>query len=692
MFSVSLLHSLGVSMTSSTLFPTWREAWCQHEEIVTLFHDAETLLRRRSSGNHKYPVPPESVFARADHAVVAIRDWVHRHSPLAEPPEEAAKAIYDQAWPLLRAAAWPRWLLLERAFLDASNSGDLHFAALLLRTMCEEIDRQHLLDVDRSMFVSFAASTVLEERDRFAKILEGARSSIAPLTRAALDLPSGEDRSERPAGEVELDRVRASLNDYIHPNYGSQVAALYPERTTAAVVLLTAVVAVYRSFFALSWSGQKPRGSSRPVPVQHLSQSRAARDVVSRVLPAARGLLQELEIPSALDWLMQPHGAAMNVLGSPEATALLNTLPNPVKTADLRIAGDGSWSGTAPNALLNRALARRSEFLLTTEFPNGAPSVQETDRWFSFLSRAIELILLVNELKEALFKTQLVRQLAQGNALAIELCLRSLIEHRATVAALPERLTRKWIEAARRLQPGGSLPQSIEDIDNTIAKLLAGRRSSKEPLLPFATREDGKPILASISLPTLIADAFENSPAISKNYDLASAAIHGRIQRGKELLRDRSGSETAHARLMGLNVLDWICNISEQKKYWYPALQIMMSAKHAALQSCKVPSGDSRKTRQVMGEYEGTFKANKDYTGEGTKAAPILFRTHLLYYSATRHFLKQMNIQPTGPSVLDRDDQGCLCDRYTAPTRDWWFAIPNSCVELLLDGIDRENA
>jgi hypothetical protein len=25
-------------------------------------------------------------------------------------------------------------------------------------------------------------------------------------------------------------------------------------------------------------------------------------------------------------------------------------------------------------------------------------------------------------------------------------------------------------------------------------------------------------------------------------------------------------------------------------------------------------------------------------------------------------------------------------------TRDWWFAIPNSCFELLLDGIDGENA
>jgi hypothetical protein len=681
-------------MISSKLFPTWRESWCQHAEIATLFHDAEALLRRRNNGNHKYPVPPESVFPRADDAVVAIRDWVNRNLSLTSgaPPEKAATAIYDRAWPLLRAAAWPRWLLLEYAFRDASNSGDLHFAALLLRTMCEEIERLHLLDVDRLMFVSLAGSTVPQDRDRFAKLLDVARSSIVPLTRAAFDLPSAEDRSERPARNVELDRVRASLNDYVHPNYGSQVVALYPERTTVAVILLTAVVAVYRSFFALSWSEQKLKGSSRPVPTQHLSQSRAARDVVSRVLPGARGLLRELEIPSALDWLTQPHDAAMSALRSPEATALFNTLPDAAKNANLTIAGGGPWNGATPNALLNLALARRSESLLTREFPNGAPPVQEIDRWFSFLSRAIELILLVNEVKEASFKTQLVTQLAQGNALAIELCVRSLIEQRATVAALPDRLTRKWIEAARRFQTGGNLPQSIENMDNTIAKLLAGRRDSKEPLLPFATREDGKPITVSISLPTLIADAFEGAPAISKNYDLASAAIHGRIQRGKDLLRDRLGNETARACVTGLNILDWICNIDEQKKYWHPALQIMMSAKHAALQSRNVASGEGRKARQVMGQYEGGFKANRDYAGEGTKAAPILFRTHLPYYSATRHFLDQMHIQPTGPSVLDRDDQGGLCDRYTAEAREWWFAIPSSCFELLLDGIDGDNA
>lgn len=83
----------------------------------------------------------------------------------------------------------------------------------------------------------------------------------------------------------------------------------------------------------------------------------------------------------------------------------------------MTIAANVRWAGVTLDALLSLALARRSESLITREFPNGAPPVQETKRWFSFLSRSIELILLINEVKEASFKLQLVRQLAQRNAI-----------------------------------------------------------------------------------------------------------------------------------------------------------------------------------------------------------------------------------------------------------------------------------
>jgi hypothetical protein len=667
------------------LFPTWREAWLRSDGTPQLLQEAETLLVRRGNGNHRFPRLSDAALQHAEDAAAAMGLWLQGKGPPAEvgPVDKVARAIYEQAWAVLRPSSWPRWLLLEEAFRDSSETGDLHFAALALRTMCEEIERQRLLDIDQSRFVQLAFSNLPEDQEQFARILESARSSIAPFEMNLLELPNS-SVAGKTCADTELDEARTALNDYVHPNYGSQIVALYPERATAGRILLKAIVAAYRAFFALSWSEQPLKGCSRPVPVQHLSISRAVREVASRVLPNARALVPELEIPSALAWLTEPHDDAMNMLNSPEATKLLNTLPEIVKTANLTIPINGRWAGATPTALLNLALARQSESLLTREFPKGAPPVQDTSRWFSFLSRSIELILLINEVKETTFKSQLVKQLAQRNALGIELCVRSLIEHRATVLVLPTRLGKWWLETAKRFQPGSKLPQSIQELDKTIARVLAGQRNSAEPALPFASREDGQPITVSISLPTLIADAFEETSTLSKRYDLASAVIHGRILRGKDLLKDRSGKEANSACLTGLNVLDWACNSGEQKKYWFPAMQIMMNAKHAAKQVDKLAPKDNRVAHQVMGVYEGKLKRGKDYTGEGTKSTPILFREHLFYYPALHQFLSEMSIEWVGPSPLDHDDHGHLCEIYSGHDRDWWFAIPSSCFQVLM--------
>ena len=45
-----------------------------------------------------------------------------------------------QMRPLIKAAVWPRWLLLEATLEEATSSGALHLAALALRTQIEELD------------------------------------------------------------------------------------------------------------------------------------------------------------------------------------------------------------------------------------------------------------------------------------------------------------------------------------------------------------------------------------------------------------------------------------------------------------------------------------------------------------------------------------------------------------------------
>jgi hypothetical protein len=49
----------------------------------------------------------------------------------------------------------------------------------------------------------------------------------------------------------DLEDLRKSLNDYVHPNYGSHTATIRPEVSSAGDVLLFAFVRVYEEFFRL---------------------------------------------------------------------------------------------------------------------------------------------------------------------------------------------------------------------------------------------------------------------------------------------------------------------------------------------------------------------------------------------------------------------------------------------------------
>jgi hypothetical protein len=65
--------------------------------------------------------------------VEALRRWTDGN-PLADISvrPSIAKNLYEALAPALRAAAWPRWILLERAFLDGSDTGDILFSAAQL--------------------------------------------------------------------------------------------------------------------------------------------------------------------------------------------------------------------------------------------------------------------------------------------------------------------------------------------------------------------------------------------------------------------------------------------------------------------------------------------------------------------------------------------------------------------------------
>jgi hypothetical protein len=108
-------------------------------------------------------------------------------------------------------------LLLELAFRDSSDTGDLHFAALTLRTMCEEIERQRVLDIEDRRFVELAVSNWSNDQEQFAKILECANSSLAPLEKDFLNAPNSDGNIDKSRADTGTRQSSVSLNDYVHP-------------------------------------------------------------------------------------------------------------------------------------------------------------------------------------------------------------------------------------------------------------------------------------------------------------------------------------------------------------------------------------------------------------------------------------------------------------------------------------------
>ena len=120
------------------VFPIWRDLWAPLDGVPELLTAADAALRRRMNGNRQVP---RWTISGKDGERLAIAVRASQAWSEDEPPRDWAarprviRQIHAVLSPALRAVAWPRWLLLERAYLDASATGDLLFAVLLSRPL-----------------------------------------------------------------------------------------------------------------------------------------------------------------------------------------------------------------------------------------------------------------------------------------------------------------------------------------------------------------------------------------------------------------------------------------------------------------------------------------------------------------------------------------------------------------------------
>lgn len=678
-------------MTRPIAFPTWRTAWNALDGIPALLANADALMRRRARGNQLLLKPVDMSSAELRIAIEGLRRWTD-----GEPPAEVSKRpliatrLYKVLGPALQAASWPRWLLLERAFLDGSETGDLLFSALVIRTMCEEAERLHILDLDTASVERLALSHDAAESAQFLQFLRAVR--------AIFDTPP-DPRDFRPTdpdsnaiSPSRLQSAKQALNDYVHPNYGSHIAALFPERAAAARSLLEGIIAAYDAFFALSWAEQPLTSIGTSLDVSPLqSWPRTVRRFTKRVLPEAidetfraaeEGRVSSevravFKAPAVIGWLTSDHTHAGEVLSAPEIAGLVNSLRVVGETARHKTARRDAvryhlWEGAGETDVLFLASARRAEQILSETFPDGAPSESEQPRWLHFNALALQLAMTLDDLKFASLKTQLVRQTVSRNPLGILLCVRSLIEHKAVASWLVKRLGSQWIEVGKRVKPAKDLPSHSAQLQETLAKFLAGTKGSAEDALPWTKREVRGRWTLHLGLPDVLSVAFEPTDGYRDFYAIASAGLHGRLFRGLDLLSQATRHSSSLSALSIL-VLERLCDQNEQMDLIAPTAILITNFQHAAWRGGAATAASESEARNTFGHFEGKLKPGRDYTGDGSKGSPFRFRSHLQFHQASYKLLDQLGIE-NASRQLKRTPDG-FYDVYQTADRELWFFV-----------------
>ena len=272
--------------------------------------------------------------------------------------------------------------------------------------------------------------------------------------------------------------------------------------TIAARLLLEATLAVYRSFFSLSWvetrigpAGALPKlAPFKPWPL-------TLQQFAETTLPALRGAAEHpavsevLKAPHVLDWLRTNRTDIDEMLTDPQIAQLVADLPrrDPIASETPGAADYVLWEGARAQDVRELAAARRAEQLLSESAPRGAPGSDDQSRWLRFNRLSLALALLLDQTKANAFKIQLVRQIARGNPLGVLLCVRSLVEHRALAVWLPAAVGRSLrdLAAEARAKVPLSQPEAAK-LEQHIANFLTAQaKGSQEVRRPWTVDEGG---------------------------------------------------------------------------------------------------------------------------------------------------------------------------------------------------------
>jgi hypothetical protein len=651
------------------IFPTWRRIWEKDERLLHRLHRVDQLRQLRSAGNFVLPFVPKDM----DRA--ALKQCLYCVSALiALPLESLSEAARLQVDTLTRAFSpavppvrWGRWLYLEKALEQATSTGDLLFTAVVLRSLGEEVLRLRALQIGwenpRSVspqeFRAWAAAVLI---------------AIEPLV-----LDHGDAKSEKGehfmvslphAVDMEILNCMDALKDYIHPNYGSHILALYPESAEGSTIILDALEKILSAFLKLPWANDHLHSVGVDIGLPYVTDlSKIAWRLKSRTMETVRSHAKtrysapDFRADSFFRWLSSDDSLYREALRLPEGEEILRPLQESL--GDARI--EKCWRVSNSRLTFEFATARRTEQLLRNRFPNGTPSDQGSGEWFLFAAQCFELMIVTTALKIELYRAQMVRQVVDHNLIGIAACMRSLLEHVAISEWVLERLIAEWEVLKKKTQSTGNLAaEATAKIQNELARFLSGTMSTAENRAPWAEIKPG------INVTSAVFGAFKDSPLLQSEYDFSSAALHGRLMRSLELCVPNKDYET-NILFRGLRCLDILCEKDLAGNHLRQSIRLWSDLRNAARALSENESPQRQALVQALGAV-AKLKIDRDFSGKGSSETdPIVFRSPLHYHSAFYQYCAQENLDTTTRRPEIRSS--VLYDVLREGEQEIWFKV-----------------
>jgi hypothetical protein len=616
-------------MLTTPIFRPWRPIW--DAEFADAMRRLDELVEVRRRGRQTPPAVDD--WSDVQHLLLAIH--------LAKGRVSSSKFMQEKIEPLLKACAWPRWLLLEAALDHAANSGDLHLSALVLRSQIEELDTLRTV------------ATVLSFQEHGSWNGVAIANAIQTLTKRLLPRlqTKAEEQLIEPSCDADaadtrpalLQRAFDRLSEYMHPNYGSHVLAVRPHGVAGATVMIEAFGAIYETFLSLPWA--KDADASGDVPTQKRRTDPRdpfvilADDTIPHLMPALPAAGVEAWNAAAESLRARaPHEISWaDFEGLPTDVEAIRALKAYSVPSDCWPDAFRTVAGHARYAILVA-----QEHQLAQDAHLRAANVQGEDKErLPILISALTFAGNVTEYKLDLLARQAARLINVDNVLGAALAIRSMMEHHAVAIELDGKLRALWARAEKGAPNTQQVSDAFAEAEKQIARVLAGSSESPQGAASWRTLWSElvrKPY--NVLGPIKALDATD--PGLLKAYGLLSHIIHGTVCTGGDLLGTHGQLEPPPPLLAQLTIfLAHFCKFSAVLDR--QAGSIALAHRLEAIRRGSTGSAEGVKRMRLL---EGQrLKLGRDVFGSGTRADPFRFRDGLFYHDAFYYYLKQEGIE-----------------------------------------------